>query len=155
MVQATSLLFLLTDTEILLAMKKRGFGTGRYNGVGGKPEPDETLQQTTIRECQEEIGVTPQGITPVALLTFHVHKSTNPVDIQCHVYVCRSWQGQPIETDEMAPQWFAQSAIPYNRMWAADTYWLPEVLKGNFVTASFTLDAAEQVTSQHIAVTPR
>jgi hypothetical protein len=35
--QAT-LLFLIKDQKILLAMKKRGFGKGRWNGVGGKPE---------------------------------------------------------------------------------------------------------------------
>ncbi|MEK7504190.1 MAG: hypothetical protein AAB550_01680 [Patescibacteria group bacterium] len=35
MKQAT-LCFLVKDNQILLAMKKRGFGVGKWNGVGGK-----------------------------------------------------------------------------------------------------------------------
>ena len=53
----TTLLFLLKDKQILLAEKKRGFGVGKYNGIGGKLEPGETLTQTMIRETQEEIVV--------------------------------------------------------------------------------------------------
>lgn len=34
----TTLCLLKRNDEILLAMKKRGFGTGKYNGVGGKIE---------------------------------------------------------------------------------------------------------------------
>ncbi len=53
----TTLLFLLKDNHILLAMKKRGFGAGRWNGVGGKIEAGETIVQAAVRECFEEIGV--------------------------------------------------------------------------------------------------
>jgi len=45
-------------THILLAMKKRGFGTGRWNGTGGKPRVDETLRHCIARETREEIGIT-------------------------------------------------------------------------------------------------
>ncbi len=34
----TTLCFLLKGDEILLALKKRRFGTGKWNGVGGKIE---------------------------------------------------------------------------------------------------------------------
>jgi ADP-ribose pyrophosphatase YjhB (NUDIX family) len=50
----TNLLFLLKDTEILLAMKKRGFGKDRWNGVGGKIEPGETIEIAVRREYQRE-----------------------------------------------------------------------------------------------------
>ena len=56
MKQAT-LLFLIEDNHILLAMKKRGFGAGRWNGVGGKPNTAESILDVAIRECKEEIEV--------------------------------------------------------------------------------------------------
>ena len=41
-------------------MKKSGFGQGRFNGVGGKPEGDENIHDTAIRETKEEINVAPK-----------------------------------------------------------------------------------------------
>src|SRR3954465_14054964 len=57
-----SLCLLVREGEVLLARKKRGFGLGKWNGVGGKPEPGETIDETAIRETEEEIGVTPLGL---------------------------------------------------------------------------------------------
>ena len=53
----TTLIILKKDDEILLGLKKRGFGKGRLNGVGGKLEPGETIEEAAIRETEEEIGV--------------------------------------------------------------------------------------------------
>jgi 8-oxo-dGTP diphosphatase len=52
--------FLLKKTperEVLLGNKKAGFGAGKYAGIGGKVEADETVEMAVIREVQEEIGV--------------------------------------------------------------------------------------------------
>ena len=53
--QLTTLLLILKDNQILLAEKKRGFGVGKFNGIGGKVEKDETIEGAMIRETQEEI----------------------------------------------------------------------------------------------------
>jgi 8-oxo-dGTP pyrophosphatase MutT (NUDIX family) len=44
---------------------QRGFGVGKWNGPGGKFDAalDTTMDQTAIRECQEEVGLTPKNIT--------------------------------------------------------------------------------------------
>ncbi|MCP5842996.1 NUDIX domain-containing protein, partial [Klebsiella pneumoniae] len=65
-----TLLFLRRDDELLLAMKKRGFGAGKWNGVGGKIEAGETIEDALVRECQEEINVTPLNWQAVAELDF-------------------------------------------------------------------------------------
>lgn len=49
--------FLLRGDEVLLGYKKRGFGVGKYSGIGGKLEKGETLDQCMIRETLEEIKV--------------------------------------------------------------------------------------------------
>jgi mutator protein MutT len=139
----TTLLFLLKDDHILLAMKKRGFGVGRWNGVGGKIEPGETIEQAAARECHEEIGVMPGQLERVAHLTFTFPDGTT--DVLTHVYVTRDWQGEPVETEEMAPQWFHHTNIPYDTMWPDDRLWLPHVLDGRRVVAIFGFDQDENM----------
>ena len=69
----TTLCLLVREGEVLLAMKKRGFGAGRWNGVGGKCLPGETIEQATVREAEEEIGVkiNPVHLEKVATLSFY------------------------------------------------------------------------------------
>jgi mutator protein MutT len=122
-----TLLFLRRDNQLLLAMKKRGFGASKWNGVGGKVEDGESYEQGAIRECQEEIGVTPLGLRAVGELHFF---DLPDVEHYCHVYTCDSWEGEPDETEEMAPKWFDTTAIPYDQMWPDDEFWLPLLLAG-------------------------
>lgn len=146
-----TLLFLRRDNEILLAMKKRGFGAGRWNGVGGKLEKGESVEQALVRECQEEIAVTPTKFWQVAELDFVQDAQTDdPWHMYVYAYLCDKWQGQPSETEEMAPQWFALDDIPYTSMWQDDEYWLPQVLAGQKVTGLFTFDASDQLVNHAV-----
>lgn len=149
-IQPCTLLFLRRDDEILLAMKKRGLGKGRYNGVGGKIEQGETVEQAAVRECEEEIEVTPTKFHQVARLDFLMDADTEPWRIDGHVFVATEWQGEPTETEEMAPQWFKLADIPYNQMWEDDTLWLPQVLDGMLLEASFIFDHTEKLLSHEV-----
>ena len=44
-----TLAFVRESTRILLGLKKRGFGQGRWNGFGGKVQPGETIEAATSR----------------------------------------------------------------------------------------------------------
>lgn len=149
--QAT-LLFLVEDERILLAMKKRGFGKGHWNGVGGKVDQGETPQQATVRECQEEIKVTPLNLKLAGKLIFNYPKETG-VNFICHVFICHTWRGNPKETEEMAPQWFKKSEIPYESMWEDDHLWLPKVLDGKFVTGRFNFDGKQKLIKHELKTT--
>jgi len=153
----TTLLFLIRHNQVLLAMKKRGFGVGRWNGTGGKINPDETAESAAIREAEEEIGVTPQSLEKMAELTF-VFPATpdKPAWEQfCHVYVTEKWQGNPVETEEMAPDWFPIANLPFPKMWSDDYLWLPHVLNKQKLTAKFTFDAQENVASHQVTLLSR
>ena len=39
----------LANSKILLGLKKRGFGMNKWNGLGGKVEPNETIYQGAMR----------------------------------------------------------------------------------------------------------
>ena len=44
-----TLVLIREPARVLLGMKKRGFGQGRWNGFGGKVEKGETILQGAIR----------------------------------------------------------------------------------------------------------
>lgn len=135
-----TLLFLLKEDtgEICLAMKKRGFGEGKLNGTGGKVEAGETVPQAAIREAREEIGVeiNENDLEQVATIAFSFDQKPE-WNILCGVFMTSVWQHEPTESEEMAPQWFSYDAVPYDRMWVDDQHWLPQVLAGETLQASF------------------
>jgi len=129
-----TLCFLLTDEKILLAMKKRGFGEGKWNGVGGKVEEGESVTEAAVRELHEEIGVRAKhnALEDVADIIFRFEG--NPEwDQHMHVFFVRSWHGEPIESEEVAPQWYHHKDIPFDEMWVDDIHWLPRVLGGELL----------------------
>ena len=131
-------------------MKKRGFGSDRYNGIGGKIEPGETIEQALVRECQEEIEVTPTKFHKVAEHDFTQKDGEKPWRMYVHAYICTEWQGEPTETEEMAPEWFDVADIPYDRMWQDDVLWLPMVLEGKNLFCQFTFDEADNMLTHDI-----
>lgn len=145
----STLMFLLKDNQILLAMKKRGFGIGKWNGVGGKQHENESIDQTAIRETQEEIGITPKNIKQVANLDFFFQDNSD-WDQQVIVYTTTEWEGQPTESEEMKPLWFDLDKIPFDQMWADDKFWLPKMLIGKNIIAKFIFNNQSQIIDQTI-----
>jgi len=151
--KTTTLLILRRDDEVLLAMKKRGFGKGRWNGTGGKVDPGETVEQAMVRECQEEIGVTPIKYHKAAEHDFVLNSSLpDEWHMHCHAYLCDEWEGEPVETEEMAPQWFRISEVPYDEMWQDDRFWMPQVFDGKLLRTHFTFDEHDNMLSQDMTV---
>lgn len=124
-----TLAYLLNEQEICLALKKRGFGEGNWNGYGGKLEPGESIEAAAVREIHEEsrVHVSLDALEKVSIIDFRFADGTH---LEVHCFFVRTWTGTPEETDEMKPGWFAYHAIPYERMWADDPHWLPRALLG-------------------------
>ena len=132
-------------------MKKRGFGVGKINGVGGKVETGETIEEAARREANEEIGVTLGDLKKYALLEFYF--SHNPSWNQhVHVYLCEQWENEPIESEEMKPAWYEVALIPYSSMWPDDKFWIPQVLDGNLIKAAFVFAEGDIITSQEVNI---
>ncbi len=148
-----TLLFLLKDDQILLAMKKRGFGAGKWNGVGGKIEAGESIEDALVRECQEEVGITPTSWRQVAELDFVQDATTDPWHMYVHAYIAEQWKGEAVESEEMKPEWYNLADIPYDAMWDDDQYWLPKVLAGELVYGEFIFDENDKMTKHMIEIT--
>jgi len=135
-----TLIFCIKEDQVLLGMKKRGFGSGKWNGYGGKVQAGETPGAAAIREIEEESGIVGnvKNITQVAFIRFYFDEI--PV-FECYVYLIYIWKNEPIETEEMRPQWYSIANLPLEEMWAADTHWLPLILNGEKIEAKVNFNA--------------
>ncbi len=145
----------LVDEEngrILLAMKKRRFGAGKLNGVGGKCEPGESVEAALIRETREEIGVELLDYAKVATISFYFEGDKNSnMNQRVHVFLAYKWNGSPTESEEMRPEWHELGKLDFEKMWDDDKYWLPLVLDGMRVNASFLFGEGDRVKELRIA----
>jgi len=138
--QAT-LCLLMRGDEILLAMKKKGFGIGKWNGVGGKFDPnfDKDIDDTALREIEEEIGAKAIKIEKTGIFSFYFpNKKEWNQDV--HLYLVNSWEGEPKESDEVCPKWFNKNNLPFDKMWDDDKIWLPKILEGKKIRGIFTFN---------------
>ncbi len=124
-------------SQVCLAMKKRGFGKGYWNGTGGKVKDAESLEQCARREAMEEFGVRLGTLKKVAAIDFHFPPKPE-WDQTVHTYLCEDWAGVPTEGEEMAPRWFACSEIPWAQMWPSDREWMRRVLAGEQLEGRIT-----------------
>lgn len=143
--QQTTLCLLIRNNSICLAEKKRGFGIGKLNAPGGKADACETIEAAAVRELQEEVGVSAatENLEKVGMVYFYF--DTHPDwDQEMHVFIVRKFSNEPTESDEMRPRWYPLTDIPYRQMWVTDQHWLPPVLQGKRIWASFHFtDAGE------------
>ena len=149
-------LVLLRDpasARILLGHKKHGFGAGKLNGFGGKVEPGETLLRCALREMEEESGLAlqPAELRHVGFLTFHF-AGREGEELHVHVFAAQRSAGaggaaEPVETDEMAPVWVPEAAVPFASMWADDKHWFPHLLAGGRFRGVFTFAGHEEITA--------
>ncbi|MFA5841818.1 MAG: 8-oxo-dGTP diphosphatase [Candidatus Paceibacterota bacterium] len=118
--------------RVLLGMKKRGFGMGRWNGFGGKVEYGETVEMAARREVKEEAGIEVAGLEKAGIIEFEFQG--NPETLEVHIFRSDNFYGNPTEGDEMKPRWFNIDSIPFENMWPDDVHWFPLFLgKKKFV----------------------
>lgn len=147
-----TLCFLLRDgadgEHVLLGTKKTGFGRGKVVGVGGHVEVGETAIEAACREVLEEIHVVvePRDLVPAGTVDF-MFPARPEWNMATTVFLTRAWQGEPSESDEIAPEWHPVSSLPVDRMWADAEHWLPAMISGHRIAV--TVDLAED--NQNVA----
>jgi len=122
----------------LINRQREQLGVGLYNGFGGLKKLGETIELCAKREAENESGfqVLEMKKCGVALILHNY----DAVEIELHFYLIIKYQGKARETDEMVPEFFSKSKIPYDKMWPTDYHILPKFLSGQNCIALFTID---------------
>ena len=138
-----------SNGKILLGQrKKKGFGQGKWLGLGGKVEVGETLKEAVKRECFEEANIKVTKFAKRGVLTFYY---VNDPDMEVHYYEILDFEGEPKDSDEMKVAWIPLSRIPYDNMWPNDRYWLPMFLAKKYFRGEFDFDVDYNVVKHKIA----
>lgn len=145
-----TLVFLRTPNQILLGLKKRGFGMNKWNGFGGKVEPNENIVDGAVRELKEEcvVTVTANDLKHVGHLEFTFEGEPTLMDVR--VFSATVWQGVPQETEEMSPKWFDNDCLPFGEMWPDDRYWFTYMLQNRPFYAAFHYQGYDTILTSKI-----
>ncbi|XP_060116685.1 oxidized purine nucleoside triphosphate hydrolase [Heteronotia binoei] len=138
-----TLVLVVQPQRVLLGMKKRGFGAGRWNGFGGKVQPGESIEQAARRELQEESGLTVDVLQKIGRITFEFAGNTELMEV--HIFRADNFQGEPAESEEMRPQWFELDHVPFKDMWPDDSYWFPLLLQKKTFVGYFKFQGQDTI----------
>ncbi|KAK1921782.1 hypothetical protein DB88DRAFT_499191, partial [Papiliotrema laurentii] len=132
--------------QVLLGLKKRGFGVDLYNGFGGKPDTGEDMVDCARRELEEESGlrVSREGLSDMGkvIIARPLGSGQNALAICIHLFACTQWTGTVVETDEMRPAWFSfNEDMPWGDMWPEARLFLPQLLSSIRVLPRPTMKA--------------
>ncbi|GLV35012.1 hypothetical protein CBL_09492 [Carabus blaptoides fortunei] len=122
-----TLVFIKNEYQVLLGLKKRGFGKGKWNGFGGKVEKNETIFDGAIRETKEECNLKVNNLKHVGIVAYE-----DILDCRMdfvHVFTANKYTDILQESDEMKPEWFDYEIIPFQQMWPDAKYWYPFMLQ--------------------------
>ncbi|MCZ2403510.1 8-oxo-dGTP diphosphatase [Paenarthrobacter sp. Z7-10] len=153
---AVTLCFLVRDStqgpEVLLGLKKAGFGTGKIVGIGGHLELGESPEQAVCREVAEEVGVLvlPADLIPAGTVEF-VFPAKTEWNMFATIFLARTFNGEATESDEIAPEWHPVAVLPHQRMWADAQHWLPAMLTGERLAVRVVLNDDNETVADSIA----
>lgn len=118
MLETVSALFVDLDRKVLLGLRAvwKQAWPGHWDAIGGRVELGEALEQALIRECREEVGLTPTRYELV-LSEAERFPERNGAALH-HIYVVSTWDGGEAinlvdEHDEI--RWFSldeMAALP-------------------------------------------
>lgn len=136
--------------NVLLGMKKRGFGKGRWNGFGGKLKKGESMEQAARREVQEEAGIVVHELERIGVLDFAFQGKSDVLEV--HIFHINKFSGEIMETEEMKPQWFHVNEVPFDEMWPDDKHWFPLFFKRKKFKGRFLFDRMDNIIDFELSV---
>lgn len=145
-----TLVLIRREEQILLGLKKRGFGMGLWNGPGGKVHEGEAPEACARREAREEFGIELGDLKKIGVVTCEYREVDEPKDMEVHIFETKDFYGEPIETEEMRPRWFPVSKYPFDKAWPDDEFWFPWYLEGKTFRGRFQFHGYKKVVEHEL-----
>lgn len=150
--------YFLKEDKVILGLRKQvsfGLGENLISGIGGKvgDSPEiigESDEQAMMREAEEEIGVKIKKLHKVGEITFLFPNKAKWNQFVI-AYIIKEWEGEPQETDVIKPLRFQLNELPFERMWADNQYWVPHVLSGKTINATFLYADDNKTVQEYIS----
>ncbi|MEG0249548.1 MAG: NUDIX domain-containing protein [Peptostreptococcus sp.] len=97
--------------------KEDDLNKGKWLGVGGKLEKDETPLQCVKREIKEETGYTANRCDIKGLVVFNYNDNASEF---MYLYTCNDFDGNIIECNEGDLKWIKKEEIKDLKLWEGD-----------------------------------
>ena len=123
----TTVCYLKKDDSYLLLFrnkKKNDINEGKWIGVGGRREDNETIDECAIRETKEETGLDIHSLFCAGEVLF----IDDDLEMMMYVYEIEDFSGELTECDEGELRWIPIKDIYDYPMWEGDKAFLPKLI---------------------------
>ena len=131
--------------EVLLGLKRTGFGAGRIVALGGKIDGSETALDAAVREVAEEssIRLEPGELEAAGRVTWSFPAAPRS-NMTAFLFTADVGAVTARTTEEIEPHWYTLDAIPWDGMWQDARHWLPVFLADRVVDARIVMAGDNQ-----------
>lgn len=111
------------ESYLFIHKTKKDMNQGKYLGIGGKIEPNESIFQALIRETKEETGLSLKSYHHRAKIYFHQGDYHETM----HLFTADVFTGELTTSNEGDLVWVKKTNIKSLPMWAGDHYFLDKL----------------------------
>lgn len=129
-IRETTLAYIYQDHHYLMLFrnkKKNDINIGKWIGVGGHLENNETLDECIIREVKEETGLIVNSLNYRGKILF----VSDDLEEIMHLYLINDISGDIKECNEGQLEWIKEENLLSLEMWEGDKIFLPLLIKTN------------------------
>lgn len=130
--------YLIKDNSFLMLYrnkKENDINKGKWIGVGGKIEKNETIHQSIIREIREETGFIANKVNLRGIINFGYNSN-----LECiFVFTCNDFTGNMIECDEGKLEYVNKNEILNLNLWEGDKIFLKRLIDNDTKFWTYTM----------------
>lgn len=125
----SSVCYLIKANKVLMLYRNKKINDvnhGKWIGIGGKKEKNESILQCAKREIYEESGYQAIKLQRKGIIDFIYGQQEAE---RIHVFLCADFIGHEIICDEGDLAWILLDEVESLNLWAGDRYFLPHIFK--------------------------